>query len=382
MTILGPRALFDIAVPTGVDVDALMRFEMQEGMNGQEIITFAADELGTENESLQTQYGGLWSFTQRAYARYRQGDGTRSMTPKRVEFEQPMGVRSQNIGHMLWLDDYEDATEWERGYLRRAVREDIRDDVRLIRERWRNRIDFDIITRMLTTTEIAIGSQGYAPGWAIGTGTNVNYIPPQWRGYVFDSNHTHFKRTNGAMSATTLGAMLEAAAKDLAHHGHIGTKIAWVSEADLATVDALATSDAKAAKALPSNFKTVAGNSDTPINVYDSTLQGVPGELVAVFASNYGTIEVRYHERIPAGYGFMTKSYGIGDPRNGLAVRLDSNIGGFGLMVLPQVDTSLAPTINTLRFEATHGVNVNDRTNGVAWQIEAGSDAYVNPTVI
>jgi hypothetical protein len=377
MAILGPRALIDFAIPTGVDGAEIFRFEMQDGMTPQEVIQLAATVMGEANQELAQAYGGLTVITERMWARHRQGEGSRTMTPLASEFDGPDGVRSDKLGHMLPILPFTDATAWSVAYLKKANREDIRDDLDLIRERWRNRIDFDLITRLLSKRENPIGDTGYDVPWAVGSGTNVNYIPPQWRAYIFDANHTHFKKTNAAISSANAATTLTNAAKELAHHGHSGLKTAMVSEADIDTYMGM---DAKrfAAKK-PGAFQAVTGGS-SPLMVIEGEMQGIPGEIFGWFHTNYGMIELRYHERIPATYGWVGKSYGVNNPANPLAIRTPSS-QGFGMTVNPQIDRSIKPKLDRMLFEGEHGVGVNDRTNGVAFQIASTGADYDEPTI-
>lgn len=377
MSSLGARALLDIAVPNGVDANALLRFEMQDGMTAEDVIGYAANEIGRINQELLQQYGGLITVTQRPSARYRQGDGDRTMTPRATEFAEPDPVRGDKIGHMLIIDDYHDANAWSNKYLKRAVREDVRDDIMEVIDRWRNRVDYEVISRALSSTEYAVGSAGYSPGWAIGSGSSLNYIPPQWRGYTHSSSHSHYLRTNASMSSSNTATMLKNMAKELAHHGHTGRKVALVSEADLDIYLGLEGKSLVVYK--PTEFVLHAGASD--VTTISGELQGIPGELFAYYQTSYGIVELRYHERIPSGYIFMSKSYGVNASQNGLAIRTDPHIGGFGLYLNPQLSQSLVPSLEQLKFEATHGLNVNDRTNGVAAQIASGGTSYETPDI-
>lgn len=371
--VLGPRSLVDIAIPTGVDASEVLRFEMEQGTTAEEVIRSAASIIGDINEELNGLYGGLWTITDQIYARYRNGLGSRTMTPTDAEFSEPDAQRGDQIGHMLPRTDYADKTAWSRSFLKRADRELLRFDLQEIADRWRNRVDYDVITRMLTNTENAFGA-GYDVPWAIGTGMNVNYIPPQWRGYSFDSTHTHFVVKDDA--SLDYDDLFDAMMLDLRHHGHVGDLALMISFADLTTVRALAGFSAFERN----DVIIVGGNTSAPVRHARGMIDGIPGELIGYYDGPYGRAEVRYHERIPTDYCFMTRSYGVGSPKNGLALRVEKS-GNFGLMVLPQVDRSITPQLDNVRFEAVHGVGINDRINGVAGYIASGATTWVNPTI-
>ncbi len=378
MALLGARALIDLAIPTGLDGAEILKFQLQDGRTAQQVIAEAAAMIGNINEELNAQYGGLWQITEEQYARYAQGEAARSETPLKAEFKRADGVRAAEIGHMLRLLDYEDAVEWTPLYLRRAYPTQITADLQLIADRWRNRVDKDVIARALTNTEHAIGSLGYDVPWAIGTGVNVAYIPPQFGATIFDSTHTHFVVKD--LDSDGYDDLIEAMMAHLREHGHRGTLTALVAFDDVASYSAFSTSG-EFVELNPAGLQIIAGSSSAPVRVASGETDGIPGELFGYWKSkHYGLCELRSHSRVPTGYALMTKSYGVGSPRNGLAVRTEPGIG-FGLRVSPQVTSSINPELDYIKFEATHGVGVWDRTNGVAGYIASGASTWSNPSI-
>lgn len=374
---IGPRTLLDNALPTGVDATVLFERGLENGLTTQEIIEAASVVIGETNMALEAQYAGLMYFTERDYSRYRQGDSGRRPTPKAVEFSEPEGKRAAKTGHMLPRNDFYDRTEYTEEYLRRGNREDMRDDLMLVAESWRDRVDLDVLTRALTTTEELIGTSGYSPGWAVGTGVSVPYIPPKNGSIDFDSTHTQYLRVNGAISAANVETALKNAARLLSRLRHVGRKAVLVSEADLAYYTGITSGNF--VRFVPQAFNTQAGS--TQIVIAQGELEGIPGELFGYYLSDYGVLELRYHERIPTTYGFMTKSYGTNDPRNGLAARIEPNVG-FGLMVDPEFrQGGSGLRIGKVEYRATHGIGVNDRTNGIAFQVASGGATYSSPTI-
>jgi len=379
MAVLGARALIDLAIPTGLDSGEILKFELQDGRTAQQVIAEAAAMIGNINEELSQDYGGLMRFTEDQFARYRQGEGSRSMTPRKVEFKRADGVRSDTIGHMLPLHDYEDAVEWTPLYLRRAYETQINADLQLISDRWRNRVDYEIITRALTNTENSIGDSGYDVPWAIGTGMNVNFIPPQVGATQFDSDHTHFVVVDSS-GDDGYDDLIEDMMLDLRHHGIGGTLVALVAFDDVAEYSTFSTSG-EFVELNPAGLTVIAGSSSAPVRVTAGETDGIPGELFGYWKSkHYGVCELRSHDRVPSGYAFMTKSHGVKNARNGLAVRMEPGIG-FGLRVSPQATSSINPELDFIKFEATHGVGVNDRINGVAGYIASAAESWVNPTI-
>lgn len=381
MAILGPRALMDLALPSGVDASYIMRIEMEDGINAAEVITLAANQIGEANQQIENMWGGIFYETQQLWSRYRAGVGSRSMTPLSAEFSQPDGVRGDDAGHMLPREDFKDATGWSVEWLERANRDLVLTDLDEIKDRWYNRCDYQVVKRMLSKAEAPVGKTGYSPGWAIGTGTNTDFVPPQYMSRTFTSSHNHYIKVDAAISATNFGTTLDAMALALSEHGHVGPKICYFSEANLSIVNGMA-NDKKFAKFYPASFVlSGGGNTNSPVNVFPTKpIEGVQGELVAYYASDYGMIELRYHPRYPAGYLWMGKSYGINNRKNPIAIRTEKS-KGFGLIVDPQMSRSMVPQLEYVLFKATHGVGVNDRLVGVAAQIANTGASYDEPTI-
>lgn len=389
MSILGAHQLSQIGVPTGVDASKVLQFQLQDGTTVEELLAEVSVLIGETNQALAGMYSGLISFTTAQYARYRQGNGVARKTPQVAEYADPDPQVAEKIGHMLPLDIFRDKIQWSYDYLRKANRDDIRDSLMEVMDSWKNRVDLDILTRALTNTERAIGSGGYSVGWAIGTGTNVNYIPPQYMGYpAFTSSHSHYNHVGtGVVSATTLATALSDAVIDLIHHGHTPAinqpLVALVSQTDVTTYRGMT----KFVEINPAFVAAVGGNTNSPIYTSTGTTGSLPGQVFGFFNSDYGTVELRFHPRIPTGYGYVTKSYGSLNPRNGIAVRLEDpqrvsgEPYGFGLRPRPQVNNDLSPKLDHILFDASHGVGVNDRTNGVAFYVANGASGYVNPTI-
>lgn len=380
MAVLGARALIDLAIPIGLDGAEILKFQLRDGRTAQQVIAEAAAMIGNINEELNSFYGGLWRITENQYARYADGETARSETPVKVEFKRADGVRAGIIGHMLRLVDYEDAVEWTPDYLRRAYAAQITTDLQLIADRWRNRVDHNVIERALTNTEHKVGGVGYDVPWAIGSGVNVPYIPPQFGAKVFESTHSHFVVINSSIDGQGYDDLIEKMMEHLREHGHRGTLTALVAFDDMAEYAAYSTSG-EFVELNPAGLQIIAGSSSAPVRVVSGETDGVPGDLFGYWKSKkFGLCELRSHTRVPTGYAFMTKSYGVGNPRNGLAVRVEPG-RGFGLRVNPQVTTSINPELDYIKFEATHGVGIWDRTNGVAGYIEAGATSWQNPTI-
>jgi hypothetical protein len=128
----------------------------------------------------------------------------------------------------------------------------------------------------------------------------------------------------------------------------------------------------------PGQHRHLRRAESAPLRVQIGQLEGVPGELFGVFRTNRGIIELRSHELIPTGYTWTTKSYGMNNPENGLAVRVHPT-QPFGMTPNPQVDRSMQPRLESITLNAMHGVGVNKRINGVAGRF--GNASYGTPSI-
>jgi len=371
---LGPRGAVDlIQTYAGIDFSRVLNFQNRQGLTGQQILQQAYAAIGGVNQALINKYGDLLYVTTADTVLYRTGETSRTKTPKKVEFTRGDSVRTNRTGHSLPLSDYEDVLDWGEIWLRDAKQSDIDDDLQLMTERWQNRVEDDVLSRMFTSTEYPQGV-GYDVGWAVGSGVNVPYIPSPQSGVTFDSTHTHYKFATSASSAA-VQTLIETLVGELRHHGHGGSLTALVSESDVS----IYTGMSKFVALQPAGFMIVPGNGSTAVQVAQGTVSGMPGELFGYVNTSKGIVELRYYNRIPSGYIFMSKSYGQNNPSNGLALRVHPDIP-FGLMPRPIIDRTMTPVMEGIKLVATHGVGVNKRLNGVAGYFAASASAYVNPS--
>lgn len=380
---LNALTLLNNVFPTGVDAALLARLALEEGLTQDAAIGQMASIIGDKNVMLQQRYGGLIRFTGTRYMTYRAGLGSRSMTQESVEFARNPSKRGVEAGHMLPRKDFDDGVDYEDNFARRGAASKFLLAAQQVADDWEDRVDYDVIERALTTTEVAVGA-GYSVPWAIGTGTNVDFIPTNYRGKTFTTAHTHFVYQNSG-SGGTWTALLTAIMQELRHHGHSGLLTILVGEDN---VDEVAAATGFADLNSPQIIVNTAATGAPVRFMNDQQLvdmQGIPGELIGYFkAVGFGMAEVRYHPRIPSGstgYAWGFKSYGIDNEKNPLALYIE-NDRGFGLDIEPDYRATPELKLNRVRVYATHGVGVNDRTNGVAGYIASGASGYVSPTSI
>jgi len=374
--ILGPRAAIDMVTPTGVDAAKVFEFTvLRSSQNPQQILSEAAATVGQMNENLVAEYGSLFYVTESMYSFTRQGEATRQSSPERAEFTNADAKISSLIGSMLPYKKINDALGWSQDYLVDAFPAQLVADVQFLGERWRNKFEFDMFKRMLTNTENALGS-GYDVPWAIGTGTTVDYIPPQAGAKLFDANHTHFIALD-TDTPSTFVTLIEAQVSALREHRIRGRVALLISEDDATTVMALT----RFSEFIPQVINVVGGNTSSPVNFALGEYEGIPGDLMGYYRSTKGLVEVRTHPRMPQGYTFLTRPYGINNPQNGLALRVHPS-RGFGMSFEPDIRRIYNPRLEKVDCEAWYGFGINDRLNGVAGLLKSSVTAgtWVNPS--
>jgi len=376
MAVLGPRLASDLIFAVGgMDAGRILNFQNRNGLNPQEIIARAAAAVGGVNQAIMERWGGLTYMTNDTFARYRAGtSGSARKTPRKTEAAQSDPIQGQLSGHMLPIGDFEDALAWSDEYLRDAYEAQIDADLQEVADNFRYRVEADFINRVLSNAENAIGG-GYDVPWAIGTGTNVNFIPPPYLANNFTTSHTHFQVHTGTTAADLL-ALRDQMIKTMVEHGFNQTMTQYISLADVdswAAVTGFVSIN-------PGNITVVQGGSN-PLSYVGGEVNGVPGKLIGYFKTNLAVVEVRYHELIPTGYTFMTQSFGVNNVNNGIAVRihplsLNGTPGMFGMYPDVVVTNSLTPRLKGINLKATHGIGVNRRLNGVAGQFNTASYSW------
>jgi hypothetical protein len=379
MPVLGPRAAVDLAIPAGIDGGRIFEFEVLRGsVTATQLIADAAARLGQMNERIMATYGRWMYVTPEMYSIYRQGDGNRSITPTAVEYARTDPRKTGQVGHMLDYNDYVDALAWTPDYLRDAYRGQTDGDLDSVAEAWWNRFEVSFFDRLFSTSEIALSS-GYAVPWAIGTGTNVNYIPPAVGSRVFTSAHTHFNFANTSSSGTWI-TLLNAMMLNLKEHGQLGRTVALVSEDDIAAIKT-ALGSTTFVDLIPSDVLIGPNSASTSVMYYQTgEFEGQPGELFGAFRGTYGVTYLAAHNRVPTGYAFMSRLGEVNSRANPVAVRIHPSIP-FGMRVNPVVLNVYNPELERIEFKATFGVNVGLRLGGVAGQIGAGVTSYTSPTI-
>jgi hypothetical protein len=197
-------------------------------------------------------------------------------------------------------------------------------------------------------------------------------VPPQYQAQPFDSSHTHFQWVAGN-TAADFKSLLDKMVTEMRHHGIRGDLVCLTSESDVETWAAVQ----GFVKLQPEGINIIGANNER-IEIVRGKFEGIPGETFGWVNTLKGVVELKYLENIPTGYAFQTRSYGVNNPQNGVAIRLYPD-QGFGLRPEPMVTRTLTPKLESIDFDAMHGVGINKRLNGVVGQVATGISQYTPP---
>ena len=373
-TILGPLTLQNKALPVGVDGARVAQWAMRDGISYGEFVNRVALALGAANQALLDKWGWLLNVTDEIMMEYPNGGSVTPMTELTDIDKHPL-VHGTTIGHMLPLNFYGEAVGGTWRYFRDVRSVQIQAAITEIVNRGIWRFEQKLLTRFFSNSEVAIGAAGYSVPFVRGTGGNVDFAPPAFDGAAFATSHDHFLAYDKDTGPDTLDDLLEGLAATLAEHGHVAPFTALVSRADTAVYQAL------------TNFVSIV---DPIINIVDRggstsgtsffTRGSRDIARIGWYQSAVGLIELIATNRLPADYAGMTKSYGVDNPRNALAVRVHPD-QGFGFFVVTKTSENLDWPVEQVDVGLEFGVGVGmDRTNGAA-AILVNDDTWANPTI-
>jgi hypothetical protein len=361
MTVFGPRALVDLAVPSGWDAAALERIRLQDGTTIAEVIGLVTSAVNLVNAELSSDplIGGItYKSTERA-VRYRDGGATTEMSVH-TEYGLPTTERGATEGHMLPRVKRDLGLDWTWDYLNDAIMDDIMADIQNATDRIRNTFQKAALTRLFSNAHNTVETSGYDVGLADGNQSTVVWTPPPFDGASFLSTHAHYNE-RAAVSAANLALD----AKHLAEHGHQGPYVLYVAEADRATYTALT-------EYIPRASEGVRYGATQDIAV-------IGEDYIGVIPTDYGSLYVRPVNRIPTAYYALVKSYGFNHPRNPLRWWFNAKFGA-GVVPLPGKTFRTFP-IEGLMLYAEYGFGGNvERTSAACTEIGSGG-TYTVPTI-
>ncbi len=367
MATLSFADLKDTAKPSLWDLDEIKTVELADGASFADMVADVNAGLALVNGEMLSapHYGDMIAVQDEVELEY--PIGVSNGVEVATEYGTPTPKRGATTGHSLPLIPYDRALGWTMMYVRKARRmkldADVRSAVTDIRSHWQQKI----LERFFKMEGEAVGTTANASVPLADGGTvDSTYVPNDSPdGESFASSHDHFLRT-----ATLNQAALDAAVESLQEHGHQGPFDIIAARADAGTW---------------TNTSTFTGfkKPEWPGIVYHSSAtermaQTNIEEYFGYVEGPYGISRLWLTPRVPTNYFGVFKSYGAGDPRNPVRIRIDNNFG-FGWQIVPGNWVNAPSLMAVCYAEMGFGIG-EDRTNGVCTYIAASGD-YVTPTI-
>lgn len=363
------------ALPTGWDATTLAKWNLRNGRTYDQLRSDIVAGLQGVNAEFLSRWGDLIYVTTEQTVEYQNGGGTGEMIDV-TELDRVEPQRGETVGHMIDLREIGDAIGGSEKFFRDARESVITASVAGLVKRGINTWEKRLLTRATANTVNTIGSAGYDMPFANASGT-VTWTPPAYGGNTFQSTHTHFVGFDSGNSKT-LANVLDDSAANLAEHGHPSPYIAYVSEADVATIRALSS------YVEPVMFARDRGGASSgsaySVNGDVGEVPAAGGRFVGYYNTKFGIVELRAIGRLTTGYVFMYRSYGVNTPNNPIWIRVHPDVGfGFYIKELPSYDSNYP--VKTIEVRAEQGFGVGrDRTNGVNGLLVSGG-TWANPTI-
>ena len=364
MATLGFADLRETAFPSLWDATEILKARLADGSSIEALVRDVQTGLRLLNNSLlaMPHYSDLFAVQDEPEVEY--PIGVSNGFEVATEYGVPSPKRGATTGHMLRLVPYDRALGWTMRYLRKARRMKLDADVRSMvvdaRALWQQQL----LTRFFSSSGNTVGSTSNADvPFADAAATDSTYVPPDSpEGESFDTTHTHFLR-----HASISGANLNTTIEHIQEHGHQSPFDIIASRTDAGTWSGL------------TGYKA----PEWPGIVYHAS--GVERASVGEISDYFGYVETDYAvcriwitPRVPTNYYGVFKTYGPGDTRNSLRVRIDPNVG-FGFMLVDGNWVNLPTHLVVVYTEFGVGIG-EDRVNGVCVYI-AASGSYTSPTI-
>lgn len=371
MAVLGFTDLKNTALPALWDATEITKARLADGSSLADLTGELQAGLTAINRELlaMPHYSELYAVQDNPELEY--PIGTTNGFEDATEYSAPDPRRGKTYGHMLPIKPYDRSLGWTMMTLRKARRLTLEADLRSVvidaRKLWQQKL----LTRFFSDVANTVGSTSLADlPFANSTNDVSAYIPPvSPEGEEFASTHDHFLGygTTGITQDTLDQSAVDVALEHLQEHGHASPFDLVGSRTDVSSW---------------SNTTNVSGwkAPEWPGVMYHaSAVERGPSEISRFFGyieSDYGIVRVWLTPRVPTNHFGVFKTYGPGDQRNPLRVRIASNIG-FGFNLVPGLWVN-APGQMLVAY-TEFGVGVGDRVNGVC--VDVAASTYSAPTI-
>jgi len=370
MALLGFGDLKDTALHSLWDTSTIVKDQLADGTTFAQMVGDVQGMINELNNSLLSMphYSGMFAIQDEPTMEY--PVGVSNGFEEATEYSVPDPRRGLTTGHMLPLKEWDRSLGWTIRYLRKARMDRVDADVRSVmvdgRKLWQQRL----LTRFFSSTANTVGSTSSADvPFADAGSADSNYVPPDSPdGEAFTSSHEHFLDygDTGITQDTLDNSAISVALEHLQEHGHEAPFDLIGARTDAGTWAAVEGWKSP-------NWPQIAYHAsavERALGVADI------GEYFGYVETDYGIGRVWLTPRLPTLNFGAFKSYGPGDQRNPLRVRIDRRTGfGFRLVEGNFVN---APMMLAMVF-AEFGVGVGDRVNGVAVDLQTNS--WAAPTI-
>lgn len=364
MAIIGIADLKASALPANWVLDEMKRLQLQSGATIEEITA----ELQTvvQETSLEIlrdeNYGGMIAVQDSIEVEYHIGDD--GDIEEMTEHGIPATSTSDTTGHSIPLKPYGHGLGWTFMSLPKRRRSQLDADMSATVTKIRTNYQRGALTRAFKMEAEPVGTgAGASVPLADGGVADANYVPPSSpQGETFLNTHDHYIRV-AALSDANVNAHIE----HLEEHGYEPPFNIIASKTDAAAWIGL------------TGFKRPEwadliyhATPEVRANIMDQQT------YIGYYESNRGIARVWLTPRVPTNYYKVYKSFGIGDPRNPVRIRIDP-LYGFGYRLVPGVWAN--SPLHVLIYQSDHGWGIGNRTNGVVVYINGTGD-YVSPAIL
>ena len=372
MAIVGFGSLMNTVLPTLWDEDYLKKVSLQEGRSFEQLMGEVRVGLQALNGQLlgMPHYSSLFAVQDTPEIEY--PIGVTNGFEEATEYGRPDPKRGNTTGHQLPIKPYDRAMGWTMMYLRKARAAKLDADVRSMivdaKIKWQQLL----LTRFFSSTAGTVGTTSSDVPFCDAGSADSTYVPLQSpEGEAFLYIHEHFLDTTdvGITSNTIDQTGIEVAIEHLQEHGHnapfdiIGARVDASNWSNMTNVTGWK----------PPDWGMISYHNSAVERAAIPDVESFHGYI----ETEFGVARLWLTPRLPTyNYGVF-KSYGPGDQRNPLRVRIDRNVG-FGFNLVPGNWVN-APTEYLLAY-TEFGVGVGaDRTNGVC--VDLGASTWAAPTI-
>jgi hypothetical protein len=363
MATLGPNDLKQFGLPSYWDAAELEKFRLADGTTYDGLLADISAALAMANAQLLADpiMASLCSVTTDMALEYR--IGVSNGFEVHTEYGRPDAKRGATVGHMLPLIAYDRAFGWTWDFLRKARRAQIDADIASGIDDLANVFEQKVLTRLFKSTYDSVGSSGRSMPWADGGTAESAYVPvavPD-RGGTFLYTHDHIAPLENITQAN-----LETAVENLWEHGYDGPFELLVSATDISSW----TNTTNVTGFVPRAHPLIRYGVTQDLSTLDES-------YIGAVETDYGVCALRASGRIPTAFWAVYKSFGAGDSRNPMKIRVGDY--GLGAVLLAGDHVREYPLENAILF-TEFGVGVGeDRCAAVV--IKNHADTYADPTI-